>query len=39
MNAYSFTLRMKILTDEEYEKLYYTLVKYANIASTRFHGI
>lgn len=37
MNAYSFTLRLGLLTEEEFDQLYSTITKFSNIASTRFY--
>ena len=37
MNAYSFTLRLGLLTEKEFDQLYSTITKFSNIASTRFY--
>ena len=37
MNAYSFTLRLGLLTEEEFYQLYSTITKFSNIASSRFY--
>lgn len=39
MNAYSFTLRLGLLTEEEFDQLYSIVTKFSNIASTRFYGV
>lgn len=37
MNAYSFTLRLGLLTEEEFGQLYGTIIKFCNISSSRFY--
>ena len=37
MNVYSFTLRLGLLTEEEFDQLYSTITKMSDIALSRFY--